>query len=42
MIARIRAVAGDAPGARQALADALAVNPGQPDLEAMQQELGQR
>ena len=39
MIARIQAVAGDAAGARQALADGLAVNPGQPDLEALQREM---
>ncbi len=41
MIARIRAVAGDPTGARQALADGLAVNPGQPMLQQLQTELGQ-
>ena len=40
MIARIRAATGDAAGARRAVADGLAVNPGQPDLEAMRRELG--
>ena len=40
MIARIRAASGDRAGARQALADGLAVNPGQPDLTAMAAQLG--
>ncbi len=40
MIARIRAASGDRAGARQALADGLAVNPGQPDLTAMATQLG--
>ncbi len=39
MIARIRSATGNAAGAREALAQGLAVNPGQPDLEAMQREL---
>ena len=40
MIARIRAATGDQAGARQALADGLAVNPGQPDLAALQAQMG--
>ena len=40
MIARIRAATGDVAGARQALADGLAVNPGQPDLTALQEQIG--
>jgi predicted CXXCH cytochrome family protein len=40
MIARIRAVAGDAAGARAALAEGLAVNPGQPVLEELGRQLG--
>ena len=40
MIAQIRAATGDAAGARQAVADGLAANPGQPDLTAMQGQLG--
>jgi cytochrome c-type biogenesis protein CcmH/NrfG len=40
MIAQIRAATGDAAGAKQALADGLAANPGQPDLTAMQGQLG--
>lgn len=40
MIARIRAATGDTAGAREALAQGLAANPGQPDLEALRQELG--
>jgi len=40
MIVRIRAVAGDGAGARAALADALAVNPGQPVLQSLEAEIG--
>ena len=40
MIARIRAATGNQAGARQALADGLAVNPGQPDLAALQAQMG--
>jgi predicted CXXCH cytochrome family protein len=40
MVARIRAVAGDGAGARAALAEALAANPGQPALEALRREFG--
>ena len=40
MIARIHAAAGDAEGARRALDEGLAANPGQGDLEAMRRELG--
>ncbi len=40
MIAQIRAASGDAAGARQAVAAGLAANPEQPDLTAMQQQLG--
>jgi predicted CXXCH cytochrome family protein len=40
MIARIRAAQGDAAGAREALAEGLAANPGQPDLAAMRQQVG--
>ena len=40
MIARIHAATGDAAGARRAVDEGLAANPGQADLEAMRRELG--